>query len=91
MREFTKTSRAMAEVRGASPRAFSSRVTAEARYRKATDTRFSNLSKKKAAQGFLNAAEEKVFRHLKRVMRGRTRDPVGIAISIPFSAAESGI
>ena len=60
MREFTKTSLGIAEVRGASPRAFSSRVTAEARYRKATETRFSYLSKKKAAQGFLNAAVEKV-------------------------------
>jgi len=81
MRESKETSRAITEVRGATPRGFSGGVTAEERHRKALETRLRNLSNKRAAQGFLHAAEEKMFRHLTRVMRAKRTDRVRLAFS----------
>ena len=66
MREPKRTSRAITEVRGPAPRGFSGGVTGAERYRKSLETRLRNLTNKKAAQGFLNRAEEKMFRHLTR-------------------------
>src|SRR5688572_5985067 len=84
MRESKETSRAIAEVRGATPRGFSGGVTAAERYRKSLETRLRNLTNKKAAQGFLNRTEEKMFRHLTRVMRAKRTERVGVVISVQF-------
>jgi hypothetical protein len=59
-------------------------VTAAERYRKSLETRLRNLTGKKAAQGFLNRTEERMFRNLTRVMRSKRIDRVGVTISVRF-------
>ena len=84
MRESKGTSSAITEVRGPTPRGFSGGVTGAERYRKSLETRLRNLTNKKAAQGFLNRAEEKMFRHLTRVMRAKRIERLGVPISLHF-------
>ena len=77
-----ETSRAITEVRGTTPRGFSGGVNAAERYRKSLETRLRNLTGKKAAQGFLNRTEERMFRNLTRVMRSKRIERVGVTISV---------
>jgi hypothetical protein len=79
-----ETSRATTKVRGTTLRGFSGGVTAAARYRKSLETRLRNLTGKKAAQGFLNRTEERMFRHLTRIMRSKRIERVGVTISVRF-------
>jgi hypothetical protein len=84
MRESIETSDATVEVRGITPRAFRPGVSPAERLRKALETRLRNLTGKKAAQGFLNRAEEKMFRLLTRTVRAKTTDRAGVTISVQF-------
>lgn len=84
MRKSKETSRVTDEVRGTTPRGFTGGVSVAERLRKSFETRLRNLTNKKAAQGFLNRAEEKMFRYLTRVMRAKRTDRVGVTISVHF-------
>ena len=84
MRKSKETSRATDEVRGTASRGFTGGVSEAERLRKSLETRLRNLTSKKAAQGFLNRAEEKMFRYLTRVMRAKRMDRVGVVISVHF-------